>query len=43
MYRQHFGLKYPPLGKDIPELWDDGALAWIPMPPPVPNSGASIG
>ena len=29
MYRQHFGLKYPPLGKDIPELWDDGALAQL--------------
>ena len=29
MYRQHFGLKYPPLGKDTPELWDDGALAQL--------------
>jgi MSHA biogenesis protein MshM len=29
MYRQHFGLKYPPLGKETPELWDDGALAQL--------------
>jgi MSHA biogenesis protein MshM len=27
MYRQHFGLKHPPLGKEHTELWDDGALA----------------
>ncbi len=27
MYRQHFGLKTAPLGKDLTELWDDGALA----------------
>jgi len=27
MYRQHFGLKTAPLGKDLIELWDDGALA----------------
>jgi type II secretory pathway predicted ATPase ExeA len=26
MYRQHFGLKTAPLGKDLTELWDDGAL-----------------
>ncbi len=29
MYLQHFGLKYPPLGKEIPELWDDGPLAQL--------------
>ncbi len=29
MYLQHFGLKYPPLGKNTPELWDDGALAQL--------------
>ena len=27
MYLQHFGLTHAPLGKAIPELWDDGALA----------------
>jgi MSHA biogenesis protein MshM len=26
MYQQHFGLTHPPLGKDTPALWDDGAL-----------------
>jgi len=26
MYRQHFGLNIAPLGKDLTELWDDGAL-----------------
>ena len=26
MYRQHFGLRHAPLGKDPVELWDDGAL-----------------
>ena len=29
MYRQHFGLKHPPLGKEQTELWDDGALAHV--------------
>lgn len=29
MYRQHFGLKSPPLGKEHTELWDDGALAQL--------------
>lgn len=29
MYRQHFGLRHPPLGKEAPELWDDGALAQL--------------
>ncbi len=29
MYLQHFGLKYPPLGKEATELWDDGALALL--------------
>lgn len=27
MYLQHFGLRHAPLGKEIPEPWDDGALA----------------
>lgn len=27
MYRQHFGIKAAPLGKEQSELWDDGALA----------------
>ena len=27
MYLQHFGLRHPPLGKESPDLWDDGALA----------------
>ena len=27
MYLQHFGLTHAPLGKDLPEPWDDGALA----------------
>ena len=27
MYRQHFGIKAAPLGKEQFELWDDGALA----------------
>ena len=26
MYRQHFGLRHAPLGKDDIELWDDGVL-----------------
>jgi type II secretory pathway predicted ATPase ExeA len=29
MYRQHFGLKHPPLGREHHELWDDGALAQL--------------
>ena len=29
MYRQHFGLRHPPLGKEHTELWDDGALAQL--------------
>lgn len=27
MYLQHFGLTHPPLGKELCEPWDDGALA----------------
>ncbi len=27
MYLQHFGLRHPPLGKELTEPWDDGALA----------------
>lgn len=26
MYLQHFGLRHEPLGKELTELWDDGAL-----------------
>jgi MSHA biogenesis protein MshM len=29
MYLQHFGLRHPPLGKELTELWDDGALAHL--------------
>src|SRR5689334_5467337 len=29
MYREHFGLRQALLGKDISELWDDGALAQV--------------
>ncbi|HDZ59682.1 MAG TPA: ATP-binding protein [Actinobacteria bacterium] len=29
MYQQHFGLKHAPLGKPIPELWDDGILTTL--------------
>lgn len=29
MYREHFGLRQGLLGKDITELWDDGALATV--------------
>lgn len=29
MYLQHFGLRHPPLGKDLAEPWDDGALALL--------------
>ena len=29
MYLQHFGLRQPPLGKELTELWDDGALAQL--------------
>lgn len=29
MYLQHFGLKHAPLGTQIPELWDDGALSTL--------------
>lgn len=26
MYLQHFGLRYPPLGKELSDPWDDGVL-----------------
>src|ERR1019366_4034862 len=29
MYRQHFGLRHPPLGKELTDLWDDVALAQL--------------
>jgi len=29
MYQQHFGLKHAPLGKQTPELWDDGTYATL--------------
>lgn len=29
MYRQHFGLRHSPLGKETVELWDDGALTQL--------------
>ena len=29
MYLQHFGLTHPPLGKELAEPWDDGALAHL--------------
>jgi len=29
MYLHHFGLRHPPLGKESPDLWDDGALALL--------------
>ena len=29
MYQQHFGLQHAPLGKQSPELWDDGALSTL--------------
>lgn len=29
MYQQHFGLKHAPLGKQVPELWDDGTLTTL--------------
>jgi len=29
MYQQHFGLHHAPLGKQIPELWDDGTLTTL--------------
>lgn len=29
MYLQHFGLRHPPLGKELTDLWDDGALALL--------------
>jgi len=29
MYLQHFGLRHAPLGKDLTEPWDDGALAQL--------------
>ena len=29
MYLQHFGLTHAPLGKELPEPWDDGALAHL--------------
>ena len=29
MYLQHFGLRHSPLGKDISEPWDDGALTQL--------------
>lgn len=29
MYLQHFGLRHPPLGKETPDLWDDGALVQL--------------
>lgn len=29
MYLQHFGLRHAPLGKEVTEPWDDGALAQL--------------
>jgi len=29
MYRKHFGIKHAPLGKQTPELWDDGTHSTI--------------
>ncbi len=29
MYQQHFGLKHAPLGKQAPQLWDDGTLSTL--------------
>ena len=29
MYLQHYGLRHPPLGKELTDLWDDGALALL--------------
>ncbi len=29
MYQQHFGLTHEPLGKQTPELWDDGTLSTL--------------
>ena len=29
MYLQHFGLRHPPLGKEITEPWDDGVLVQL--------------
>ena len=29
MYLEHFGLRHPPLGKELTEPWDDGALAQL--------------
>jgi type II secretory pathway predicted ATPase ExeA len=29
MYLQHFGLTHAPLGKELPEPWDDGTLAHL--------------
>jgi type II secretory pathway predicted ATPase ExeA len=29
MYLQHFGLRHPPLGKELTEPWDDGTLALL--------------
>ena len=29
MYQQHFGLTHAPLGKQTPELWDDGTLTTL--------------
>jgi type II secretory pathway predicted ATPase ExeA len=29
MYLQHFGLTHPPLGKNVPGLWDDGGLTQL--------------
>lgn len=29
MYLQHFGLRHPPLGKELTEPWDDGTLAQL--------------
>jgi len=29
MYLQHFGLRHAPLGKDSPDLWDDGLMAQL--------------
>ena len=26
MYRQHFGLRHAPLGKELTTLWDDGVI-----------------
>lgn len=39
MYLQHFGLRHPPLSKNLTELWDDGGGCQVSCRLKVDESG----